>query len=85
MVKFLLFMFFSCHVADRSNNSVTGIIPDGFKRGELRLQQIVNGNLAVVKMYNNGPSNRVGEAPRASPKGLARLPNICYSETYQYV
>ena len=29
------------------------------------------------------PRCRVGEAPRAHPKGLARLPNIYISEVYQ--
>jgi hypothetical protein len=64
-------------------NSATGITPDGFKRGELHLQQIANGKLVVAKMYNNGPSYRVGEAPRAKLFGLARLPNICHSGPYQ--
>ena len=39
--------------------------------------------LPISKMCNDGPSYRVGEASRASPKGLARLPNIYNSEMYQ--
>jgi len=34
-------------------------------------------------MFNDAPSYRVGEARRATPKGLARLPNIYPSEMYQ--
>ena len=41
--------------------------------------------MVVVRMFNDRPSYRVGEAPRVTPFGLARLPNICLSETYQYV
>ena len=36
-------------------------------------------------MFNDPPSYRVGEASRANPKGLARLPNIYNSEMYQIV
>ena len=35
------------------------------------------------KISNDAPSYRVGEALRASPKGLARLPNIYNLERYQ--
>jgi hypothetical protein len=34
-------------------------------------------------MFNDAPSYRVGEAPRAHPKGLTRLPNIYNLERYQ--
>jgi len=39
--------------------------------------------LAIIKMCNDSPSYRLGEASRAHPKGLARLPNIYPSERYQ--
>ena len=35
-------------------------------------------------MFNDAPSYRVGEASRARPKGLPRLPNIYNLEMYQY-
>ncbi|WP_319522658.1 NAD(P)-dependent oxidoreductase [uncultured Desulfosarcina sp.] len=37
------------------------------------------------KIFNGGPSYRAAQAPRALPCGLARLPSICHSETYQLV
>ena len=36
-----------------------------------------------TKISNDTPSYRVGEAPRAHPKGLTRLPNIYNLERYQ--
>ena len=36
-----------------------------------------------MKTCNDVPSYSVGEASRANPKGLARLPNIYNSERYQ--
>ena len=40
---------------------------------------VAPGYIADLK----SPSSRVGEAPRATPCGLARLPNIYLSERYQ--
>jgi len=39
--------------------------------------------MSISKICNDGPSYRVGEAPRATPFGLARLPNIDLSVMYQ--
>jgi uncharacterized cupredoxin-like copper-binding protein len=39
--------------------------------------------MSISKICNDGPSYRVGEAPRAIPFGLARLPNIDLSVMYQ--
>ena len=39
--------------------------------------------MSISKICNDGPSYRVGEAPRAKPFGLARLPNIDLSVMYQ--
>jgi len=39
--------------------------------------------MSIGKICNDGPSYRVGEAPRATPFGLARLPNIDPSVMYQ--
>ncbi len=39
--------------------------------------------MSISKICNDGPSYRVGEAPRATPYGLARLPNIDLSVMYQ--
>ena len=39
--------------------------------------------MSISEICNDGPSYRVGEAPRATPFGLARLPNIDLSVMYQ--
>ena len=41
-------------------------------------------SLVTTKICNGGPSYRVEEAPRATPYGLARLPNIYNLEVYQF-
>jgi hypothetical protein len=43
----------------------------------------IDGKSAGGKILNDGPSYRAGEAPRASPFGLARLPYILRLEMYQ--
>ena len=35
------------------------------------------------RISNDGPSYRATQAPPVIPYGLARLPSICHSETYQ--
>jgi len=84
IVKFLLILFAAaslqtalilCHRSD----------PDGSYKGELHLIPVKKSTRrpATKKICNNGPSCRVGEASRAHPKGLARLPNIYLSVMYQ--
>src|SRR5210317_1184164 len=57
------------------------------KTGELHrhafLKRISSLFMSISKICNDGPSYRVGEAPRATPFGLARLPNIDLSVMYQ--
>ena len=36
-----------------------------------------------ARISNDGPSYRAAQPPRAISCGLARLPSICHSETYQ--
>jgi len=36
-----------------------------------------------ARISNGGRSYRAAQPPRAIPCGLARLPSICHSETYQ--
>jgi len=49
----------------------------------LNLLRRLTGSLVNTKTCNGGPSYRVGEASRAHPKGLDRLPNIYNLEMYQ--
>jgi hypothetical protein len=56
--------------------------------GELHLfvvQNRLTEFLTIKEIPSNGPSYGVGQAPRASPKGLTRLPNIHPSEMYQFL
>jgi hypothetical protein len=59
----------------------TGLLRMAFFTKELHL--ISNGKTAGGKNSNDGPIYRAGEAPRASPFGLARLPCILRLEMYQ--
>ena len=58
------------------------IIPDGLiHKGASPL--FYKWKIGRGKISNDGPSYRAGEAPRASPFGLARLPYILRLEMYQ--
>jgi len=84
MVKFLLSVFQLLHCR-LILNYTTGVHRMVISRGSFTFfpKKSLIEYLPISKMCNDGPSYRVGEASRASPKGLARLPNIYNSEMYQ--
>jgi len=55
---------------------------DSFHKGASPLLN-ENWQMSDGKILNGGPSCGAAEAPRATPFGLARLPCILRSETYQ--
>ena len=89
MVKLLLSVYFQLlHCRLISYHATVTFRMATKYTGELRLfvvQNRLTEFLTFKEISSNGPSYGVGQAPRASPKGLTRLPNIHTSERYQHV
>jgi len=84
MVRLLLSVFQLLHCR-LILNYTTGVHRMVISRGSFTFfpKKSLIEYLPISKMCNDGPSYRVGEASRTSPKGLARLPNIYNLERYQ--
>jgi len=85
MVRLLSCIVFKLFVDRLINHITTGslrmvLLHRGASPIESLKRALVSG-----KISNDGPSYRAGQAPRATPCGLARLPYICHSETYQVI
>ena len=81
-----LLLFFAAALLQTAINYATGVTRMAHIKGGVShnvRKKLIKKYVVTNEISNDAPSYRVGEALRASPKGLARLPNIYNLERYQ--